>query len=673
MPRCLNCMNEYVGNGDYCPKCGFKRNTPPKEVYHLYPGTELAGRYIIGTVVGFGGFGIVYKAWDNMMASVVAIKEYFPVSLASRDPDVKIVNIFEGKRYEEFKYGKERFLNEARIMAKFNTHENIVGIYDFFDENNTGYIVMEFLEGVSLRQYLKMEGNPLDIETAIGITESICDILHVIHQEGILHRDISPDNIFICLGGKIKLIDFGASRLPKINPNLTRILKPGYAPPEQYSSEKIQGSWTDVYALGATLYRMLTGKVPLESTDRNPENDQLERPKNINSNIPEYLDIVIMRAMTIRPELRYQNVLELKKALRDEKGAVDEHQELKRRKRNRRISIGFVVCMILVGIFIAIGIYYEKKEKANLPDAEITMWVPISNVTYNYYDSTAGSWKEAQNYGGMENVLEEFDENYGDHVKINIIEIEEEEYYDRLKKVKGTENMPDIFYMKYFDDKYTKYLADISNIKEDIDNKDYFFSSDIKKCIEENKMIPTGINCFVLYKNTNVEEADETGGYVFDIYDILLEQSIEGQEKYYQNFLNGQEKYYIGLTDQYQEIMESHKISSYIEIEEISEFCNYGFLSDFWCVSKYSSSEQKTCSKAILRYLIDHNCQRIFFTVNNSRISNSMPINKDIFEVNYYENSVSYKMDFIKVIVNKMDIDIRSEDIYAQLYNILIG
>ena len=148
MIRCLNCMKTFDERFGVCPHCGFLPGTPPKEAYHLYPGTVLNGHYIIGTTVGFGGFGITYRAWDNVLDKMVAIKEFYPNGIVNRVPGEKEVIIYTGNRADEFLNGKIRFLAEARNMARFNTHPNIVNVYEFFEENNTAYIAMEFLDGM---------------------------------------------------------------------------------------------------------------------------------------------------------------------------------------------------------------------------------------------------------------------------------------------------------------------------------------------------------------------------------------------------------------------------------------------------------------------------------------------------------------------------------------------
>ena len=205
--RCLNCMCEFnipAGGEDesnVCPYCGFVENTRPKVLYHLFPGTVLKNRYTIGVVLGSGGFGVTYKAWDSVLGIVVAIKEYYPATFVQRVPGTKDVIVYDGSKRKEFQDSLERFMEEAQNTAKFD-NPNIVHVDNYFEENNTAYIVMEFLEGISLKDYLKMNGDRIDIKDIDYIFLPIMDALKAIHEKGIIHRDVSPDNIFLCDQGK---------------------------------------------------------------------------------------------------------------------------------------------------------------------------------------------------------------------------------------------------------------------------------------------------------------------------------------------------------------------------------------------------------------------------------------------------------------------------------------
>lgn len=224
MFRCNNCFEPVDDPNAKCPICGYKIGDTPTEIYHLFPGTKLIDRYIIGKVLGFGGFGITYKAWDTKLELLVAIKEYYPSGIVNRTPGTTDVMIYAQKRRKEYEYGKERFLEEARNMAKFSSDPNIVNVFEFFEENNTAYIVMEYLDGISLNQYLHENDGILDVHSGTQVIEAIANALIKIHSKGIIHRDVSPDNIFLCGDGKIKLIDFGAARFSQDENKLMTIL-----------------------------------------------------------------------------------------------------------------------------------------------------------------------------------------------------------------------------------------------------------------------------------------------------------------------------------------------------------------------------------------------------------------------------------------------------------------
>ena len=324
--RCLNCMEifdivpGYESENNCCPFCGFVENTPPKYTNYLPPGTMLIDRYTLGTVIGAGGFGITYRAWDNTLNTQVAIKEYYPQGIVSRNAQTEVagnsqtdVTIYN-KQENSFEHGKQRFLKEAQSLAQLNSHPRTVSIHDFFQANNTAYIVMEFLKGCNLNEYIK--NNSLPFSTIRKAAEQVCDALAAVHSIGLIHRDISPDNIYMCEDGSFKLIDFGAVKQSVNDTNLsaTVVLKHGYAPIEQYSKSGNIGPWTDIYALSATLYRLTTGKLPQESIDR-LSSDMITYPKSLNPSIPTPFANAIMKGMAIQVHDRYQNIEAFRRAL----------------------------------------------------------------------------------------------------------------------------------------------------------------------------------------------------------------------------------------------------------------------------------------------------------------------------------------------------------------------
>ena len=303
--RCMGCMSTYEAIDEMCPFCGYIEGTPAKEAYHIKPGSLLHDRYTVGRAIGFGGFGITYIAWDNKLMQKVAIKEYMPSEYATRVPGNLTVTIYDGERYTEFMTGLQKFLDEAQRLAKFQNVPGIVRILDCFSENLTAYIVMEYLDGMSLKQYLAEHGGKLPYEEAVEFILPVLAALQAVHKEGIIHRDISPDNIFITEDGEVKLLDFGAARYASTgySKSLSVILKPGYAPAEQYLSHGEQGPWSDVYATAATLYRMITGVVPEEALERK-EKDTLKPPSALGAKLPKNAEKAILNALNVRVENR---------------------------------------------------------------------------------------------------------------------------------------------------------------------------------------------------------------------------------------------------------------------------------------------------------------------------------------------------------------------------------
>ncbi len=312
--RCMGCMELFGNEFDICPHCGYVEGTKAEEAIHMEPGTLLYDRYIIGKVLGFGGFGVTYIGWDGKLEQKVAIKEYLPSEFSTRMPGQSSVTVFNGDKSEQFRDGLDKFVEEAKRLAKFQNEPGIVKVFDSFTENETAYIVMEFLDGETLTERLKRD-KTISEDEAVGMLLPVMNSLQDVHSEGILHRDIAPDNIFLTKSGDVKLIDFGASRYATTSHSrsLTVIIKPGYSPEEQYRSRGDQGPHTDVYALAATLYKMITGKTPPDAMERrakieNQKKEILEDPHKINKNISLNRENAILNAMNVRIEDRTADV-----------------------------------------------------------------------------------------------------------------------------------------------------------------------------------------------------------------------------------------------------------------------------------------------------------------------------------------------------------------------------
>lgn len=257
---CGNCFSPTMRKK--CKKCGFTEPRSFSAHDELPVGTKLNGRYIIGRTLGRGGFGITYLAYDEKESRAVAVKEYFPEAAVRAEDNISVEPMTSFQQ-EEFSQGLERFFREADIIRNFKESTDILGFYDVFRLNGTAYYAMEFFNGISLKSYVS-GGEKLTEEQAVHIAEMLLPALSVIHKGGILHRDISPDNIMLCTNGRAALIDFGSARMlaDSKRQDMSVILKDGFAPLEQYQRKSSQGSWTDIYSLGMSIYYGLTGKSP---------------------------------------------------------------------------------------------------------------------------------------------------------------------------------------------------------------------------------------------------------------------------------------------------------------------------------------------------------------------------------------------------------------------------
>ena len=300
-----------------------------KNSYSLQRNTGLIGRYVIQEVLGQGGFGITYLGIDKLYGNKGAIKEYYPQKIAMRKAQYEdVVTVTSIEEKNNYNKGKKRFLDEAQVMARFNKNEGIVKILDFFEANNTAYIVMEYLEGITLKQYLGKYG-VIQFRNLIEMMLPLLEALIEIHSQGLIHRDISPDNIMVQHNSKLKLMDFGAARdyTESGNKSLTVILKPGYAPPEQYQTHGVQGPWTDIYALCATIYKCLTGITPPDAIARVMD-DKFKEPDQLDGKLSPDIKKILWKGMNIFPEERYQDIVEFGEDVYDALFTPEENKKL---------------------------------------------------------------------------------------------------------------------------------------------------------------------------------------------------------------------------------------------------------------------------------------------------------------------------------------------------------
>jgi serine/threonine protein kinase/uncharacterized RDD family membrane protein YckC len=300
-----------------CNSCGWQPGSEPDNTLYLPQGYILNNRYLIGKVIGVGGFGIVYVAWDTNLDIRVAIKEFLAKDYAARSADHVSLTPYAGNAREEHALGIEKFVEEAKALAKFQDHPGIVKVNESFLANNTAYMVMQYLDGMTLKEYLKRQpGEKMAYNMAVKAMIPIMDALREVHKAGFVHRDISPDNIFITRQKQIKLLDFGAARyaIGEHSKSLTSVLKHGYAPVEQYSSKGDQGPWSDVYAVAATIYRCVTGQIPPDAMERIQE-DTIKSLKQLGIDIPLNGELALMRGLAVKASARFENIQQFQQAL----------------------------------------------------------------------------------------------------------------------------------------------------------------------------------------------------------------------------------------------------------------------------------------------------------------------------------------------------------------------
>lgn len=328
---CYNCMNELIDDQYVCPHC-HKDNTPDNIVYRLRPGTILDNKYLVGNCLGEGGFGITYIGRDLTLDIKVAIKEYYPNGYVNRNNTVNqnVSATTESQKHIFYK-GKDNFLEEARKVAKFLGEPGIVGIREYFEANGTAYIIMEYLDGENLASYIKKNGT-FEAQKIFRLMLPITYSLKRIHNAGMIHRDISPDNIMYMRNGSLKLMDFGSARyFTNEQKEMSVLLKQGYAPEEQYRKNGKQGPWTDVYGLCATMYRCITGMIPEDALDRLRE-DELVPPSKMGISIPPAMENILLYGLAVFKENRCQSMEELssliEQALDDPQGAAQQTANL---------------------------------------------------------------------------------------------------------------------------------------------------------------------------------------------------------------------------------------------------------------------------------------------------------------------------------------------------------
>ncbi|MBQ9984143.1 MAG: serine/threonine protein kinase [Lachnospiraceae bacterium] len=350
---------------------------------HILPaGMELPHNYIIDKILGEGGFGITYSGTLLPTGERVAIKEYFPNGLAHREQTAEreFLVIPSYGMEEAFEKGRRHFLNEASILKEFQNLNSIVSVKDVIEANGTVYLVMEYIDGITLKQYVK-ENGALSFQELLPLIKPVIQALVQVHRQGLIHRDISPENLMVGIDNQLHLIDFGAASIENGHDNktLTVILKSGYAPPEQYLSDGKQGAWTDIYALCATMYMTLTGFAPPESI-RRIQQDELPALAE-HADITSWQAAAIEKGMNLTAADRFQNMESLYQALiippiemnskrRSYQNALEEKKtvmknDVNTKKKRNPLYLGILLVFLFVVIFAGTALFNANIDLSN--------------------------------------------------------------------------------------------------------------------------------------------------------------------------------------------------------------------------------------------------------------------------------------------------------------------
>ena len=636
---CLWCFHELNGTR-VCPCCGHTIGDGPKKLFELPLGTILNGRYIIGGEIGMGGFGITYKAYDVTLDIVVAIKEFYPNAIVYRGKGSQQVHVFSEEQENLYQGRKARFINEAKTQANFSNEPEVATVYSWFEENGTAYIAMEYIEGLRVCDYLQQYGK-MEVKDALSIEREVLEALQKLHKQGIIHRDVSPDNIFICEGNHIKLIDFGAAYLDSEDDSnmYEAVIKDGYSPPEQYRSEYTPKPTIDIYAAGALLYEMVTGVRPISAQDRLAD-VALQKPSSFGIKINPNIEKAIMQAMELQVDYRFQSVEEFL-------GVIREGKKTRKRYVNAKVTIiGLVAAFVLIvttaivawQMYRADLMHYTPKEGTS-----IRIWLVL--------DDAVDVGKEGRN-NIQKDLKAGFEEQYPT-VNLYIDYIREDAYEQKLLETPD-DKLPDIYCTDYMKSDRKLQQADLEPLVKKLDNVSYLFTDIYKQNYIKKTEIPTGFQLAVYYKNASQEPLEQTD-YI-GIKEVEKEtgekncrwiDTVGSKDKVYEKMSNtlrplnavaGSLSVYKGVQDKLvSEKKEQLEILPIVEDGKL--LCS--FTNCYAVKESDDRNKEKTCM-LFLYYLLGNSAQRELYLKQDY----ALPVNGRAFQ-EYMENLDTYNVKYI--------------------------
>lgn len=559
------------------------------------------------------------KKWDKVVLELfikhgiqvfrelLLSKNFFQLQMVTRSKGEKQVAVFSSKRESEYKRHLDRFWQEAKIMSMFTDSVNCINTYDIFEENGTAYIVMEYISAPDLKTYLRNRNwKPLQEPDAVNIISQVLSGLEEIHSKGVYHLDIAPDNMFILhtdesVQVKLIIYDFGAARRDKDAKKKLQdddiIVKPGFAPPEQYKNNGRIGPWTDIYAVGANLYYLLTGVLPLEATDRE-QKDTMEKPAQL-ALVSPAVNNAVLRAMALNPELRYRNAKEFLADLKKEKVRSDEEELLHRKKaRNRFMAVFSTVLAAAVAVVMYFGI-----TKGKILEDNITVWV-VSDTNIEM---------EQERYEAVVDLFQEF----YPQIDVDVVAMTSADLDEKFLSADKNER-PDLLETTYATDNVLEKCVSLSDLLAE--SKKEFVTGLSTELAEWNKKsVPLGLYVTVLYKQSGVE----------------LERLSEVSSA---EFLSNAAGYLESDTTIY--TMVQNSIAGRYEIKESSS--KIVCLADVFSIYAKSINKSKA-AKAFLEYLMTEAAQE---TLHLTYDSGYLPVSEAAFEL--YVRDVYSELSFLE-------------------------
>lgn len=634
MRTCEKCGRPIADSAAACPYCGYSQTEEVPNA--LQPGWEIAGRYRIESVIGIGGFGITYRSYDKKLACTIALKEYFPSGITNRIPGSKEVILYAGKRTEEFRQGYARFLNEAQNMMQFHSVPNIVQVREYFEENGTAYIVMEYLRGHTLKT--EIERAPLEWERTVAIGAVVCDALAALHRKGIVHRDVSPDNIFLCDDGKIKLIDFGAARVSVQQTPLTVVFKDCFTPPEQYSRSAHQGPQTDIYALGATLYTAMLGKKPESALNRWPT-DHLKAPHALKPEIPEPVSNAVMQALALEPELRFSRAEEFSRALLQYQQTKSLEKTRKEKQRRKWISL-LSVFLVLAIVGGTVGyLWLSRAAKATLPDATVDIWFTADPLRAS-----------GQNKIAALNAAADAFQTLYPNVELRLQSIAPEQYEQQLKQAEQDGTLPVLFERTAQSAELACNAKAIRQLNRQISSEEFRLAAPVS-----GEYAALGYGLPVLYASNACAEGigfdfrQATGATLTSLasldlkagmkasflpaYEVLFQSSIPETDNMKVSadtldaFLSGEQGLYYGDTADAADVQA--QMTGRYRLYAVQSPESACMLQNVWSITQKASKKETACAVRFLSYLLSEDGQRCLYLENHYPC---VPISSAVYE-----------------------------------------